>query len=431
VTAICCGSSRTLLLTNLGEVYSFDYNGHFGFGYNPNNLITVPVRVNGFNNEKIIAIACGSQHCLALSQSGRVFGWGNNNFGQLGFGQNVGSQNSPKLIQLNAISIKQIACGACHSLLLTTDGDVLAFGLNNFGQIGHKNLAKPQIYPIKVSPLGSNKFVDIASECKSNISIAKSIDGFCYVWGESNGRKVYNPERTQFKSVFDAFVSNSKRKVTHKSMPLNVKLLNPKSPQFRIYESISGLFNDSKESDFKFKVNGKYIFVHKLLLKTRCEHFRNMFSNNWSENKTNEIEITDYSYDVYYAFLKYVYTDSVDIKPEEAIELLDLANSYLEEDLKHKCIEIIKNGITINNVCSLYSLAIKYESKELEDYCFEFGSNKFNDICITDDFDNMDKNSMNKLFIRAAANKLFLTNRESYRANHFPNAEFRTYDPYD
>ncbi len=108
-----------------------------------------------------------------------------------------------------------------------------------------------------------------------------------------------------------------------------------------------------------------------------------------------------------------------------------MANSYLEEDLKHKCIEIIKNGITINNVCSLYSLAIKYESKELEDYCFEFGSNKFNDICITDDFDNMDKNSMNKLFKRAAANKLFLTNRESYRANHFPNAEFRTYDPYD
>jgi RCC1 and BTB domain-containing protein len=156
-----------------------------------------------------------------------------------------------------------------------------------------------------------------------------------------------------------------------------------------------------------------------------------MFSNNWNENKTNEIEIIDYSYDVYYAFLKYIYTDSVDAKPEEVIELLDLANSYLEEDLKHKCIEIIKNGVTINNVCSLYSLAIKYESKELEDYCFEFASNKFNDICITDDFDNMDKNSMNKLVKRAAANKLFLTNQESYRTNHFPNAEFQTYDPFD
>jgi RCC1 and BTB domain-containing protein len=75
-----------------------------------------------------------------------------------------------------------------------------------------------------------------------------------------------------------------------------------------------------------------------------------------TENKTIEkvITITEYSYDVYYAFLKYLYTDSVDIEAEKATGLLVLANDYKEEDLKLKCVNIIKSNITIENVCLLY-----------------------------------------------------------------------------
>jgi alpha-tubulin suppressor-like RCC1 family protein len=37
-----------------------------------------------FENERIVMISCDVRHSLALTESGRVFGWCDNNSGQLG-----------------------------------------------------------------------------------------------------------------------------------------------------------------------------------------------------------------------------------------------------------------------------------------------------------------------------------------------------------
>jgi RCC1 and BTB domain-containing protein len=106
----------------------------------------------------------------------------------------------------------------------------------------------------------------------------------------------------------------------------------------------------------------------------------------------NEIEIKEYSYDVYYAFLKYLYTECIDIETEKAMDLLILANDYKEEDLKQKCFDIIKNSITIENVCSLYCFLIQKSLRELEDYCFEFAFNNLREALKTEAFQQMDEN---------------------------------------
>ena len=41
--------------------------------------------------------------------------------------------------------------------------------------------------------------------------------------------------------------------------------------------------------------------------------------------------------------------------------LLDLANSYCEQQLKRRCERIIRQGITVDNVAMLYATAIKYQ----------------------------------------------------------------------
>ena len=60
-------------------------------------------------------------------------------------------------------------------------------------------------------------------------------------------------------------------------------------------------------------------------------------------------------------FSRYLYTDCVELAPEDAIGLLDLANSYCELGLKKECEQIIKQGIGIDNAAMLYAAAIKYE----------------------------------------------------------------------
>jgi RCC1 and BTB domain-containing protein len=49
------------------------------------------------------------------------------------------------------------------------------------------------------------------------------------------------------------------------------------------------------------------------------------------------VEIHQFTYPVYKAFLQYLYTDEVNLSPEDAIGLLDLANSYCEVQLKKRC----------------------------------------------------------------------------------------------
>ena len=45
------------------------------------------------------------------------------------------------------------------------------------------------------------------------------------------------------------------------------------------------------------------------------------------------------------------------------VGLLDLSNAYCENTLKKHCEQIIKKGITIDNVAMLYAAAIKYDAK--------------------------------------------------------------------
>jgi len=84
-------------------------------------------------------VACGQQHVLALDASGKVFSWGMGVFGQLGH-ENVWDEGQPKVIEaLLEKKIIQVACGYNHSLALTDDGRVFTWGSSEYGQQGGKN----------------------------------------------------------------------------------------------------------------------------------------------------------------------------------------------------------------------------------------------------------------------------------------------------
>ena len=146
--------------------------------------------------------------------------------------------------------VNKVVSGFGHSLLLTTDGSVYGFGDNQFRQIGVKDKDNRNI-PTKVE--SKTKLKDIAANFFGNISVAISEDNCCYVWGECSHELISTPRRTQYKSIHDIFANYSKRKITYKPMFLENMSSNG------VIDSIIGLFNNQIYSDIKFKVENKYI----------------------------------------------------------------------------------------------------------------------------------------------------------------------------
>jgi alpha-tubulin suppressor-like RCC1 family protein len=154
---------------------------------------------SSFENEKIVMISCGERHSLALTGNGRVFGWGDFTFRQLGVDFYWHSRE-PIIIELNDLKIQKISCGRNHSLLLSCDGDIYAFGWNTCGEVGN-GTEEAQEFPIKLEL--NKKFIDIASHPYYEISMSQSIDGIYYIWGSFEDENVLGPQSTRYQSFED------------------------------------------------------------------------------------------------------------------------------------------------------------------------------------------------------------------------------------
>ncbi|XP_022876721.1 ultraviolet-B receptor UVR8-like [Olea europaea var. sylvestris] len=99
--------------------------------------------------EKSQAIA-GPGHSIALTAKGAVYSFGSNNTGQLGHGT-MDEESRPRLIRsLHGIHIIQASVGAGRTMLISDTGKVYAFGKNSFGDaefgpLGNKFVTIPQL----------------------------------------------------------------------------------------------------------------------------------------------------------------------------------------------------------------------------------------------------------------------------------------------
>merc|ERR1719376_273059 len=251
------------------------------------------------------------------------------------------------------------------------------------------------------------RIVDIAAVHYSHISAAvtQMASNKTWMWGHCHGQSVVLPTQTPFHSVHEVFAFFATPSVTHTPMVTEV------CSGMSILDSLKFAFDDSQTSDVRFLIvedsSNREIHVHKAVLKIRCEHFRSMFQDHWEEGGQDEVKIHQFSYSVYRAFLKYLYTDEVDLPPEDAIGLLDLANSYCEKQLKRRCEGLIRQGITVENVAMLYATAIKYQAEELEEFCFRFSLNHMTAVTQTEAFAKLDEVTLKDFIIKAAVHGAF------------------------
>ena len=92
---------------------------------------------------KIKHVSAGSYHVFAVTSDGITFGWGRNDFGQLGIGTKKEAAVS-KPVRLKHLQDKKIvmtAAGEAHSLFLTDLGEIYSCGFNEFGELGIGEIA--------------------------------------------------------------------------------------------------------------------------------------------------------------------------------------------------------------------------------------------------------------------------------------------------
>lgn len=395
VTKVACGSHHSMALTDSGEVYAWGYNncGQVGSGSTANQ--PTPRRVSSCLQSKVaVSVVCGQTSSLAVMDNGEVYGWGYNGNGQLGLGNN-GNQLTPcRLVALQDLCVQQIVSGYAHTLALTDEGLLYAWGANTYGQLGTGN-KNNQLSPVQIMT-EKERIVEVAACHSTHTSAAKTQSGQVYMWGQCRGQSIVLPHLTHFSCTDDVFACFATPSVMW-------KLLYMEHDDFlTVAQSLKKEFDNPETADLKFSVDGKYIYVHKAVLKIRCEHFRSMFQSHWNEDGKEVIEIDQFSYPVYRSFLEFLYTDNVELPPEDAIGLLDLATSYCENRLKRLCQHIIKRGITVENAFSLLSAAVRYDAEELEEFCFRFCINHLTQVTQTTAFWQMDGNLLKDFICRAS-----------------------------
>jgi alpha-tubulin suppressor-like RCC1 family protein len=177
-----CGSIHQIVLSEDNKLYSCGQNIYNGHNVHGDQLTFKQIEKLKYINFQMVSIGPGGYHTLALTKLGRLYSWGHNRVGQLGFGNTTGSlvlddsdhiYMEPTLVSdVSSLNIVSISAGWGHSAILTDKGKLYMCGRNTVGQLG----INPQY--CKTNKMGHryiSRFTNI--EDLSNLFVKKVICG--------------------------------------------------------------------------------------------------------------------------------------------------------------------------------------------------------------------------------------------------------------
>ncbi len=212
VSAVSASDTFSLALLSNGTVVAWGENerGQLGDGTNtgPNACVqfrgvhyeyeefrpcsATSVAVSGLSG--VTAIAAGGNHSLVLLSNGTVMAWGVNGNGQLGDGT---TKDSDVPVAVSGLSgVIAISAGPAHSLALLSNGTVMAWGANEWGQLGDGTTTDKHM-PVAVSGLSAVTAVSAAG----GHSLAILSDGTARSWG-GNGYGLLGDGSTESEQKF-------------------------------------------------------------------------------------------------------------------------------------------------------------------------------------------------------------------------------------
>ncbi|WP_297317258.1 InlB B-repeat-containing protein, partial [uncultured Bifidobacterium sp.] len=200
-TLVSAGGYHSMAIGSDGNVYTWGSNSKGQLGRDttssgaPTNLLPAPVTPPA--GVRFTLVSAGGYHSMAIGSDGNVYTWGNNDGGQLGRSSSVTSGativgNSRPGPVSNPIgsTFTAVSAGFNYSTALTSDGTLMTWGENVFGQLGRKTSSGST--PGKVGAPTGVTYTGSAAGYTHSMAIGS--DGNLYTWGSNvDGQLGRNP----------------------------------------------------------------------------------------------------------------------------------------------------------------------------------------------------------------------------------------------
>ncbi|XP_011902947.1 PREDICTED: alsin isoform X3 [Cercocebus atys] len=172
------GVQHGVLLTEDGEVYSF---GTLPWRSGPAEICpSSPILENALVGQYVVTVATGSFHSGAVTDNGVAYMWGENSAGQCAVAnqQYVPEPNPVSIADseaspLLAVRILQLACGEEHTLALSISREIWAWGTGC--QLGLITTAFPVTKPQKVEHLAGRVVLQVACGAFHSLALVQCL----------------------------------------------------------------------------------------------------------------------------------------------------------------------------------------------------------------------------------------------------------------
>lgn len=182
---ICCGSHHSILMDENGICWTFGDNSFGQLGLDQYNT-NIPTKIE--NLPLIKYISAGSCHSILIDIEGNCWAFGNNEIGQLGLDllvNNIIVRTIPTKLNTSQ-KFKSAYCGPDHTFLIDIDNKIWGFGDNAFGQLqpDHVDIIET---PIKL------QFDDTVYSiiCNDLTTIIINMNGECFSRGDNRKGQLF------------------------------------------------------------------------------------------------------------------------------------------------------------------------------------------------------------------------------------------------
>lgn len=161
-------------------------------------------------------------------------------------------------------------------------------------------------------------------------------------------------------------------------------------PASSLVADLRALVDNPVLSDVAFVLeNGKHrVRAHKVLC-MRCPYFKAMLTGEMVEARARDVVIDDVRHAIFLALLEYLYTDTIDIALDVAMELFQAADRFSIDRLKRMCESKMLASINVDNAATIFHAADEYTAKSLRDKCLTFILTNFDAVTHTPAFEEM------------------------------------------